>query len=202
MFVVLTLIAIIAAGALAAVFSVTKDTIEQAKAKKTQDAIKAVLPTFASIEDAIVDGCPIHKAYDANHNFVGAAVEAQDDNGFGGAVKVMVGFDKSGNIVDYSVLEQKETPGLGTKMVEWFKKGNKGDISGKNPATNNITVSKDGGEIDAITASTISSRAFLRAVNKAYEVYDNANNGNVKTDANSNATTAANENKLASDTIK
>lgn len=84
----------------------------------------------------------------------------------------MVGFDKEGNIINYSVLEQKETPGLGTKMVDWFKTpiGNQ-DIRGKNPAKNNLTVKKDGGEVDAITAATISSRAFLDAIHNAYAAY-------------------------------
>jgi len=70
------------------------------------------------------------------------------------------------------VLEQKETPGLGTKMVDWFKtnKGNQ-SIIGKNPALANLTVSKDGGEIDAITASTISSRAFLFSIRNAYQAF-------------------------------
>jgi len=70
------------------------------------------------------------------------------------------------------VLEQKETPGLGTKMVDWFKtdKGNQ-NVRGKNPVTNKLTVNKDGGEVDAITAATISSRAFLDAVHNAYNAY-------------------------------
>ena len=84
----------------------------------------------------------------------------------------MVGFDKAGNIFNYSVLEQKETPGLGTKMVDWFKtdKGNQ-NIKGKNGGTANLTVSKDGGEIDAITAATISSRAFLLTIQNAYKAF-------------------------------
>ena len=84
----------------------------------------------------------------------------------------MVGFDKEGNILDYAVLQQAETPGLGTKMVDWFKtdKGNQ-NIKGKNPGEKQLSVSKDGGDIDAITAATISSRAFLGAVNKAYAAF-------------------------------
>lgn len=84
----------------------------------------------------------------------------------------MVGFDVDGNVINYSVLEHKETPGLGSKMAEWFTTG-KGDIKGKNPGKDNFTVSKDGGKIDAITAATISSRAFLDAVNRAHKVYMN-----------------------------
>ena len=76
----------------------------------------------------------------------------------------MVGFDKEGNIIDYSLLSHAETPGLGSKAADWFKKGGKGDITGMNPGAKALTVSKDGGQIDAITASTITSRAFLKVL--------------------------------------
>ena len=76
-----------------------------------------------------------------------------------------------GKIIDYSLLSHVETPGLGSKAADWFKKGNKGDITGMNPGEAALTVSKDGGKVDAITASTITSRAFLNAVNAAYAAY-------------------------------
>ena len=116
---------------------------------------------------------------------VGAAVQAQVKAGFSGPITVMVGFDKEGNIVNYSVLSHTETPGLGSKMPFWFK--NQSSILGKNPGVNNLTVKKDGGEVDAITAATISSRAFLNAVANAYNAYmDNA-------DAQSGATSQSKE---------
>jgi len=87
---------------------------------------------------------------------------------------LIVGFDAEGKIVNYSVLEQYETPGLGTKIVDWFKTDkNRQNICGLNPSQVNFTVDKDGGDIDAITASTISSRAFLAAVQAAYQAYTN-----------------------------
>ena len=100
--------------------------------------------------------------------------------GFGGELKVLVGFDAEGKIIDYSLLAHAETPGLGSKAADWFKKGNKGDITGMNPGEAPLTVSKDGGKVDAITASTITSRAFLNAVNAAYAAYAGQNtvNGN------------------------
>ena len=73
-------------------------------------------------------------------------------------------------LVGYTLLEHAETPGLGAKADKWFQKGEKGDIIGKSPAEP-LTVSKDGGKVDAITASTITSRAFLLAVNNAYSAY-------------------------------
>ena len=115
-----------------------------------------------------------YKIYKATKNGqpIGAAVESAA-NGFGGALTVLVGFDNEGKIIDYSLLSHAETPGLGSKAADWFKKGAKGDITGKNPGEAPLTVSKDGGEIDAITASTITSRAFLLAVNNAYAAYKN-----------------------------
>ena len=89
------------------------------------------------------------------------------------ALTVLVGFDNEGKIIDYSLLSHAETPGLGSKAADWFKKGAKGDITGKNPGEAPLTVSKDG-ESDAITASTITSRAFFwLAVNNAYAAYKN-----------------------------
>ena len=67
-------------------------------------------------------------------------------------------------------MEHAETPGLGAKADKWFQQGEKGDIIGKDPKEP-LTVSKDGGQVDAITASTITSRAFLLAVNNAYSAY-------------------------------
>ena len=175
----LTCIALIAAGALAGVFMMTQDTIEDEKQKKQQNAIMEVLPQIEGItiaEPEEVDGLILHKAYKGKE-WVGTAVETSTDGNkdmpFGGTFKLMVGFDKQGNVfnvVNYVVLEQAETPGLGALMASWFKNVDKPtqNIIGKNPVTTNFKVSKDGGEIDAITASTITSRAFLEAVVKAY----------------------------------
>jgi electron transport complex protein RnfG len=175
----LTCIALIAAGALAGVFMMTQDTIEDEKQKKQQNAIMEVLPQIEGItiaEPEEVDGLILHKAYKGKE-CVGTAVETSTDGNknmpFGGTFKLMVGFDKQGNVfnvVNYVVLEQAETPGLGALMASWFKNVDKPtqNIIGKNPVTTNFKVSKDGGEIDAITASTITSRAFLEAVVKAY----------------------------------
>ena len=170
----LTLIALVAAGLLAAVYNVTKDPIELAKATKQAEAKMAVLPhTQGEVlikEGEQVDGVSIYKAY-AGDELLGAAVETQE-NGFGGTFKIMVGFDKNGAITGYQVLEHQETPGLGSKMDEWFKTDkNRQNVIGLNPGQCNLTVSKDGGDVDAITAATISSRAFLLSITKAYNAY-------------------------------
>ena len=151
-----------------------------ANAKALSDAIAVVIPGFdnnpaESPETVEIDGAT-YKVYKATKGgeFIGAAVESSA-NGFGGALTVLVGFDKEGNIIDYSLLSHAETPGLGSKAADWFKKGGKGDITGKNPGEQPLVVNKDGGQIDAITASTITTRAFLLAVNNAYAAYKNQN---------------------------
>lgn len=172
----LTACSVIAGALLGWVNNITADPIAHANAQILSDAIALVVPGFdnnptESSEEIEVDGT-IYKIYRAmkNGQFIGAAVEASS-NGFGGLLTVLVGFDAEGNIIDYSLLNHSETPGLGSKASDRFKKGNKGDIIGKNPGETPLTVINDGGDIDAITASTITSRAFLQAVNNAYSVY-------------------------------
>lgn len=174
----LTGFSIVAGGLLGWVNAATAEPIAQANAKALSDAIAVVIPGFDNnpaeeAETVEVEGTT-YKIYPATQGGkpIGAAVEASA-NGFGGTLTVLVGFDTEGNIIDYSLLSHAETPGLGSKASDWFKKGAKGDIIGKNPGTQSLTVSKDGGEIDAITASTITSRAFLQAVNNAWSAYMN-----------------------------
>lgn len=165
----LTCITVVAAAALAGVNMLTEETINIQKEAQKQAAISAVLPAHARVADADeVNGLVIYRAYDADEQFVGAAVQTETD-GFGGKIKLMVGFDAESKIVDYAILEQTETPGLGTHIVEWFKNADKPgqNIIGR-IADGAMKVSKDGGDVDAITAATISSRAFLTAVNAAY----------------------------------
>ena len=198
MVLVLSGITLFAAATQASVYSLTKEPIAASKAAKQQNAIKEVLPAFNHLAEPIKieDGderITVSKAYDAQNKFIGAAVESSSNNGFNGKINVMVGFDAEGNIVDYSVLDQKETPGLGTKMIDWFKSENGNqNIKGKNLSIANLTVSKDGGEIDAITAATISSRAFLFTIRNAYHAYKN--NLELSDISNSNAGAVATEN--------
>lgn len=193
MVIVLTVVAVVAGLLLGYVNKLTAEPIAQANAKALSDAIALVVPGFdnepAANPDTIeVDGV-IYKIYKATKGdkFIGAAVESSA-NGFGGALTVLVGFDADGKIIDYSLLSHAETPGLGSKAADWFKKGGKGDITGKNPGDKPLTVSKDGGEIDAITASTITSRALLNAVNAAYAAYAKQNGNEA---AGLNGTTGA-----------
>ena len=174
----LTGFSVIAGGLLGWVNKVTAEPIAQANAKTLSDAIAVVVPGFdnnpAEAPESVEIAGASYKVYKATKGgeFIGAAVESSS-MGFGGELKVLVGFDPEGKIIDYSVLSHAETPGLGSKASEWFKKGAKGDITGKEPGEKALTVSKDGGDVDAITASTITSRAFLLAVNQAFEAFKN-----------------------------
>ena len=172
----LTCIALVAAGALAGVYMLTMAPIEAAMKAKQEAAIMQVLPEVEGLQVADaekVEGVTLYKAY-VGEEWIGTAVEASTEGNtnmpFGGTFRLMVGFDKVGNVVNYVVLEQAETPGLGALMTTWFKNADKPgqNILGKNPATTEFGVSKDGGDVDAITASTITSRAFLEVVVKAY----------------------------------
>ena len=102
---------------------------------------------------------------------VGVAVNTYTNKGFGGRIDAMVGFLPDGSIYNTSILSLKETPGLGTKLDK--KKSNFPDqFIDKNPADFKLKVKKDGGDVDAITAATISSRAFCDAVQRAYDTFE------------------------------
>jgi electron transport complex protein RnfG len=180
---VLTVITIVAGAALAAVNYATSSQIEKIKAENLAKGIKQVMGVdlntdFEYTTEEVGD-------YTLYKSDLGTAIQSTT-NGFGGALKVLVGFDKEGTVLGYTILEHSETPGLGAKASEWFQKGQKGDITGKNPGQANFTVSKDGGDIDAITASTITSRAFLLAVQNAYDEL-------IKQQGGTDATTSATE---------
>ena len=191
MLLVLTGVTAISVALLAYVNELTKEPIAEANAKTLSEAVKEVVPGFdnnpiAEKKIQNVDGVD-YAVYPATQagKYIGAAVEATS-MGFGGDLKVLVGFDAEGNILNYSLLSHAETPGLGSKAADWFKKGGKGDITGMNPGEAKLTVSKDGGKVDAITASTITSRAFLNAVNAAYAAYAGQNEADGATGATKN----------------
>ena len=181
MLLVLTGVTAISVALLAYVNELTKGPIAEANAKTLNEALKQVLPEFTNNpvgeSDTIFSEKDGKKVVDfivypakKGEEWVGSAVESKA-MGFGGELKVLVGFDAEGKIYNYSLLAHAETPGLGSKAADWFKEGNKGSIKGMSPGEGELKVSKDGGQVDAITASTITSRAFLKAVNKAYEAY-------------------------------
>lgn len=192
MVLVLVGVALITGCILAYVNHVTEEPIKEQAAKTLADGIKSVMggvELTVEKSDSVKQDIKgkefvfvVHKTVDANKNDLGVAIESTT-GGFGGDLKVLVGFDKDGNILGYTILQHAETPGLGAKADKWFQKDGKGNIIGKNPGKDNLTVKKDGGDVDAITASTITSRAFLLAVTQAYNAYSA-----VPVDANTAAT--------------
>lgn len=177
---VLTGVTVIVGAILGYVNDLTYGPINEQKEKTLANGIKTVMDcneiTVAYTDTVKQNDAKgkeltyiIYQTKDAQGQNLGAAVESTT-NGFGGNLKVLVGFNPQGKILGYTLLEHAETPGLGAKADKWFQKDGKGNIIGKTPQEP-LTVSKDGGQIDAITASTITSRAFLLAVNNAYQAY-------------------------------
>lgn len=170
MVLMLFVIALVCSGAVAMVYKVTEEPIRQAKIKKNQEALELVLPAFGSLAEAQeVGGCVVTEAL-VGQDVVGYAVKSSSPNGFNGAIDLMVGFLPDGTINNIEVLAQAETPGLGANMSA---KDNVliGSFKQKDASKLNMTVKKDGGDVDALTAATISSRAYAEAVALAYEAF-------------------------------
>ncbi len=188
MVIVLTGISIVAAALLGFMHDVTAEPIARIEKQNLENGIKKVILGSAdaaeqiSVEETTDEDFTFYKATNASGEELGTAVKTAVQ-GFSPDLTVLVGFSPKGDILGYDILKHSETPGLGANVGTWFQKGGKGDIIGKNPGQGALTVSKDGGDIDAITASTITSRAFLRAVNMEYDKLFKAN-----TNANTGAT--------------
>ena len=166
-------ICLVCSGLLAGVYALTKAPIDKAAAAKNEAAIKEVLPESAvTIEDARTveyNGGPYtyNLAYDQEGNTVGCAINVEP-LGFGGPIVIKVGFDADGVIWNTKVLSQAETPGLGAKCVE---PSFTDQFKGFDPSEKNLQVKKDGGDVDAITASTITSRAYANGLAVAANVF-------------------------------
>lgn len=175
-------VCLIAGAALAAVHQFTAEPIRESKAAALQNAIRKVTPEFDNTPTEEMYKCATYEGdsltiFPAKKGgtLVGAAVESTTKKGFSGEIKVIVGFDAQGKLLNYSVLQHAETPGLGSKMEQWFRTDkNRQNVLGKELSAGALKVTKDGGNIDAITAATISSRAFLDAINRAYSAYKNS----------------------------
>ncbi|HAR38621.1 MAG TPA: electron transporter RnfG [Porphyromonadaceae bacterium] len=192
MFLSLAIICLTVAVLLSQVNKMTAKPIAEARAMKLQNAIGEVVPAFDNDPVAEAYSMPVGTGdsllvYPAKmgDKVVGYALNSSSNNGFSGEIQIMVGFDMEDRIINYAVLQHAETPGLGSKMTEWFKNQEKPSQSviGRDLSQGTLTVSKDGGNVDAITASTITSRAFLEAINKAYLAYSGS-----KEDAHSGTT--------------
>jgi electron transport complex protein RnfG len=181
MVITLFLVAAVAALALGGVYTVTKEPIAIAKQKKLEAAIKSVLPEFDTIIAAKFadpegkDSLTFYYAYNDGEE-IGAAIKTYTMEGFSGRIELMVGLLEDGTINNTAVLAHKETPGLGDKM-DAAKSDFPLQFKGKNPADFKLHVTKDGGNVDAITAATISSRAFCDAIDRAYVTFQKEKGG-------------------------
>lgn len=164
-------VCLICSALLAVVYAVTAEPIEAAAQAKTNNSIAAVVPSFdGTPEKAEIEvGGKKYNYYAVSKDGhpVGYAIESSAV-GFSGPVVIMVGITADGVIYNTSVLSQSETPGLGAKCVE---PDFADQFKNLDPAVKVLKVEKDGGDIEAITASTITSRAYCAAVETAMNVY-------------------------------
>ena len=188
-------ICLVCSGLLAGVYALTKEPIDLAAKAKNEAAIKEVLPeTAVAIEEERTvemsgETYTYNLAYDEVGNTVGCAINVST-LGFGGPIVIKVGFDVNGIIWNTKVLSQSETPGLGAKCVEPAFADQFREF---NPLDKKLGVKKDGGDIDAITASTITSRAYINGIEKAVYVFGTITQTPMPLDTWTGASTNASE---------
>lgn len=185
MIIVLVLVAGLSALILGAIYNITKEPIQKAKDNREFNAIKDVVyGKFANNpyeERHIIptaDGkgkVELFPARNENGNITSIAIKTYSNNGFGGKIELMVGYFVDGTINKYKVIDYKETPGLGTKVSE-PKFSNQ--FNGINPGKHVFKVKQDGGDIDAVTAATISSRAVIDAIQRGFDAFNKLSTGN------------------------
>lgn len=160
----LTLLAITAvvAVALAAVNAVTAPKIAELNAQKTQEAIEAVLPGGGEEVSFTDDTGLVTAAYRGS---AGCAIQVTP-SGFNGTVTMMVGVGNDGTVLGISIISHTETAGLGATAAASTSAGEafRGQFAGM---SGTVTVSKDGGQVDALTGATITSRAVCTGVSAA-----------------------------------
>lgn len=174
MVLVLFTITLVSSACVGLVNMITEAPIQQAKEQAVQQALQQVLPEFDSTERSeaeIMDMPVVIYVASKEDQKVGVAVETATKLGFGGIIRMMVGFDINGKVVNINVLEHSETPGLGSHMTD-AENPLLGSFCDKCPGDMTLKVKKDGGDVDALTAATISSRAYTDAVQRAYAAYN------------------------------
>jgi len=172
----LVVVTLVASAALGYVYELTKGPIEAAKLAKKIRAIDEVVVEYDNNPVDEMYKIPIEGSTDSLEVYpakkggilMASAIRTYSPKGYGGNVWLMVGLLPDGSINNIAVLEHKETPGLGTKMNgDDFKN----QFLGKNPSTFNMKVEKDGGDVDALSGATITSRAFGQATQLAFDMY-------------------------------
>ncbi len=173
-------ISLVASAGVGYVYKITEEPIAAAAEANKKAALGEVLPTFdaETATELTLDGIlvVVHTAKAADGATVGYAVETATNNGFSGQFRLVVGFTTRGEVYRVKVLEHAETPGLGSKMTE---EGNPliTSLAGRVPSEMNLAVRKDGGDVDAITAATITSRAYIDAVARAFNAMQQVTGG-------------------------
>ena len=190
-------ITLVASAGVGVVNMITAEPIAQAKQAATKAALTEVLPPFdgTTSEELTIDEMRI-TVYTATKGgaVAGYAVQTMTKQGFSGVGRLMVGFTPEGEVVNVNVLEQSET-GLGTKMADegnpllMSVKGQK--LEEKKLVDGKLAVRKDGGDVDALTAATMSSRAYVDAINRAWMAYRSVASGEAPSDVASGASQTA-----------
>lgn len=175
----LTGVCLVCSAILGGVYAVTYDPIQEASKKALELSIGKVLPEGGQISEAQnvnMDGVDYEYYSSCADTVVLAYAVKSTTIGFGGPLTVMVGVLPDGTVYNTSVLSHSETPGLGAKCTEdpkFLANWNYETRQATGKKLENITVTKDGGDVDAITASTITSRAYSLAVANAVKVVKN-----------------------------
>ena len=182
----LLIVTVVASFTLGSVYNLTKEPILRAREEARQEAIRMVVPEFDELElmklmpAAGNDSLEFNLAY-RDGELVGVAVATYTGMGYSGRIRAMVGFSPAGSILDVVHLEHKETPGLGDK-IDKSKSDWSDQFRGFDPAAQSLRVRKDGGEVDAITAATITSRAYCDAIDRAYQTLKEHSESIIKTE--------------------
>ena len=162
----LTGVCLVCAAILGGIYALTFEPIRQANENILKASLSAVLPEgveIGALETAAADGVS-YEYYPAVKDGEAVAYAVKTSTiGFGGPLSLMVGVLKDGTVYNTSVLTCNETPGLGAKCKE---PGFQSQFRLFGP-DKKLKVTKDGGDVDAITASTITSRAYTLAVSNA-----------------------------------
>ncbi len=181
---VLVSVAVFSALIIGSVYQLTLKPIKQAKSNRELEAIREVVygdfsnnPYEERHEISVSHGkgkVVLFPARDENGKITSVAIKTYSKNGFGGRIEMMLGLLVDGTINKYKIIEQKETPGLGTKITESRFSD---QFHGMNPGKQVFKVKQDGGDIDAVTAATISSRAVVDAINRGYKALNKLSMG-------------------------
>ncbi len=169
----LSLICAIAAFALANVAEVTRAPIAEAEARAQREAVEAVLPAFAQLAIDTLQTKNNKPSYYfsgiSDGTSTGTAFTSRSDLGYSGLIEIMMGVDTQGLVSGVRILRHAETPGLGANYAasdlldEFYK---------DRPISGNWKLSKDGGEIDAVTGATVTGRAIADAIEKGLQLYE------------------------------